>query len=290
MILFTYLLLLTLASNCSASEAQAANDFTPELDDKVLMDTINSLDFRYDTMDTRADNYFDYSGFTEKDWDILANIAEEQNNPKAWENNHRQKLGNDRPRIADHHYEEHSFDSSGALTDGNIPLKARTSHPERAHLSDYFRGLLMEQGFHNPKIYWSKLSRDDIINWPEGIDIKQTDKYTKSEIKKLLLNLQNMRFSDHYLEYLCENYKNKPSKYGLKKTGRQAVSAFFRKLYNDHFGVQINRVPWHHLNRHDFVGFPEDVVFNYRKWTEKDYEEILNAIGTIKLRNSKSIE
>lgn len=159
----------------------------------------------------------------------------------------------------------------------------------RKQVSDYFREQLYKNGIEEQRIPWFRLTRDNFINWPDSIPIKPPAYYNSKELKDLQPELEKISFSQKYVEDLLCQRKVRTSwpAYDLKrKKVRKEVFEFFKHLYNDHFKLDVVRVPWAQLRKDDFEGFPDDVRLRGSKWTTNECIKILNAKDKIKFKKS----
>jgi Zn-dependent metalloprotease len=75
----------------------------------------------------------------------------------------------------------------------------KTAADERKMISDHFKRQLELNNIRLDRIGWTKLKKEDFLNWPENIPIKSPHKFNSTEMKIILANLKQIRFSDIYL-------------------------------------------------------------------------------------------
>ena len=155
----------------------------------------------------------------------------------------------------------------------------------RKFVVDYFRNQLLQNGIMESKIPWSKLTKKDFINWPDSIPIKNPNGFNSAELEPFKMELENIRFSDEYLEdrRLDSRFIN------IFNRNRKEVSDFFKQLYNDRYNDNRKNMPWFKIKREDFEWFPEDVDLVYSKWKNVDFEKILNVKDRIKLKKAITV-
>ena len=74
-------------------------------------------------------------------------------------------------------------------------------HAKRNRVSNYFRNQLNDLQIHIRNVPWNSFRKEDFINWPKNLPIKSPEKYTPTELKILLLTLEQIRFSNQYVQH-----------------------------------------------------------------------------------------
>ena len=87
-------------------------------------------------------------------------------------------------------------------------LAVQDAKYNRNHICDTLSRKLIVKHFKNllklnnltKRMNWSKLKKEDLINWPENLPIQSPEKYNKQQLKGLISVIHQIRFSELFLK------------------------------------------------------------------------------------------
>ena len=78
-------------------------------------------------------------------------------------------------------------------------VKSKKIDKDKKTIGEYFRKQLQHNHILLERIPWTRLKREDFINWPEKLPIKSLRDYNWTECSILLSNLEKIRFSEEFI-------------------------------------------------------------------------------------------
>ena len=104
----------------------------------------------------------------------------------------------DKIRFTDKYLQDKRNNVGARRKQNATPPKKRAS--KRKQVSSHFQNQLLFDSSKLKIILWSKLKKEDFINWPDHLPIKAPSSYNAKEFKTLLTHLDKIRFTEKYRE------------------------------------------------------------------------------------------